>query len=119
MAMKIIKASRGTHADMLEAFQNRLEDLGVGASTDIHAATDTCDVTAEDLADILNDHGYDVDASIPAVHEYLSSAAEVVSCYGGNKDDCCEEWYQNTKANYPEDLEWLADPEEPSEPVYL
>lgn len=119
MAMKIIKASRGTHEDMLEAFQNRLDDLDVGASTDIHAATDTCDVSAEDLADILNDHGYGVDISIPAVYEYLSSAAEVVSCYGGNKDDCCEEWYQNTKANYPEDLEWLADPEESSEPVYL
>ena len=119
MAMKIIKASRGTHEDMLEAFQNRLDSLGVGACTDIQASTGTCDVTAEDLTNVLNDHGYAVDLSIPAVHEYLSSAAEVVSCYGDNKDDCCEEWYQNTKANYPEDIEWLADPEEPSEPVYL
>lgn len=119
MAMKIIKASRGTHEDMLEAFQNRLEDLGVDASTDIYAATDTCDVTAEDLADILNEHGYYADISIPEVREYLTGAAELASTYADNKDDCCEEWYRGTVANFPKDLEWLADPEESSEPVYV
>lgn len=119
MAMKIIKASRGTHEDMLEAFQNRLDDLSVGASTNIHADTDICEVTAEDLAETLNSHGYYADISIPEVREYLSRAAELASWYADNKDDCCEEWYRGTVANFPEDLEWLADPEESSEPVYL
>lgn len=120
MAMRIIKASRGTHEDMLEAFKNRLADLDVNSSTDIEASTEFCDVTENDLADILNDHGYLVDVTIPAVHEYLSSAAEVVSLWGPNKDDCCEEWYQSTKENYPEDLEWLVNPDaSESEPVYL
>lgn len=107
--------SRGTPDQLLNAVKTRIAELGGGADTDIESATNITATTfpVQDVLDFLASKGYDIDD--PGVQNYAEGVAEYMdmSREAYERQDMewpydLDQWYEDTKLNYPGNLEELA-----------
>lgn len=111
--MNIKKSNRGSSADMLNAFYNKLESLENATYGDVNSNTRDDIMSSDDTASLRKDvkhvlelHGIDTECQesqnyIDAAVEYIEQHREINPRY------TVKQWFLDTQYNYPEDLEEL------------
>lgn len=102
-------ARRGTPEQLLNMVENKLEDLN--ASEDVSSCNETPITSSDDVDEIEEEltrkfeaEGYDVSAE--AVINTIQAAAEYLEMYKDEGEDySVDEWWEDTKMNYPEVFE--------------
>lgn len=97
--MKISNIRHGSAEKMLSAFQNRIDELEYGSS--IESATNF-DSLKTKVLDKLSKEGYNAEDT--STIDYADGVADLLM---HSSDPDINEWYNNTKRNYPDDLKNL------------
>lgn len=104
--MKINRKSKGTPEQMLQAFENKVNELEGNNSVESATNLDTdYDSIKDSILNKLKSEGYDT--SNQQVINYAESAADLLAYADNDADRSVDNWYEDTLNNYPEDLDML------------
>lgn len=118
---KVIRAAKGTPEQFLEALENRLEELQASKDLVIESSEEfdplkipVLEYLSNKVLEYLRNEGYDVDAE--GIKNYADAAAEYIELVRDSDPEnsrySVEDWYKDTKLNYPEELDNLEKIEE-------
>lgn len=133
--MRVIKASTGSPEQMLDAFRQRIDelsDIGIDSSFDypddlvdledgeyeshatepVEASYDDDHFPVEDVLKFLANKGYDTSSSevksyAEGVADYMDMSKAAYHETGAQWPYSLSKWYEDTRLNYPEELEGL------------